>query len=103
MPIPSEDNLDEKTLKKLQKLAKKAMYSIGGGVGLLILKNILPPVEHKEHLLVIFNDIGWCIIAYGVIVLTCMIFKRKLVFTLDMLMTWFVLPAALVYVVTGTL
>lgn len=86
------DDPEEKLQKKRRKCAKNAAYAIGGAIGLWVLKTIWPEKEGAEKITEIFAGLGWCLLAYGLVVLATMMFKREWALHVNALMTWLIVP-----------
>ncbi len=89
-----EDHKAElKKEKKIKRLLKKSAWSVGLGVGLLLLKLIVVPLigigKTEQGALLAF---AWLFIFYGASIILSYVFLRKFLFKINILMSWIVLP-----------
>ena len=96
MPKPWDDP-EEKLNKKLRKIGRTAAYSIGGAIGLFLVKALFPKEEGHEKITGMMGDIVLVLIVYGAVLLLALILKKKLAPIIAMLMTWIIVPSWLTY------
>lgn len=93
---------EEKQNKKYRRITKNAVYCMGGGIGLLLIKAFMPDmgVEGARHFM---NGLGLTVLAYGLIVLIAMGFFRSQVFKINFFMLFFIIPAVIIKLLVDTL
>lgn len=93
---------EQKLEKKYRRLTKNAVYCLGGGIGLLLIKTFMPDmgVEGARHFM---NGLGLTILAYGALMLVAMGFFRAQVFKINFFMMFFVVPAVIIKLLVDTL
>lgn len=89
-----EDHKAElKKEKKVKRLLKKSAWSVGLGVGLLLLKFIIVPMlgigETEAGAVTAF---AWLLVFYGAAIILSFVFLRKFIFKINIVMSWVVLP-----------
>ncbi len=92
---------EERLNKKVRRCTRNAVFAVGIGIGLFLLKTFYPDQEGAEHITKLFGTISLCLIFYGGVLLAAIIFKRELAPPLNTLLTWFILPTYLFYVFAG--
>ena len=93
---------EQKLAKKHRRITKNAVYCMGGGIGLLLIKTFMPDmeVEGARHFM---NGLGLTVLAYGIIVLITMGFFRSQVFKVNFFMMFFIVPAVIIKLLVDTL
>lgn len=93
---------EQKLAKKYRRITKNAVYCMGGGVGLLLIKTFMPDmgVEGASHFM---GGLGLTVLAYSIIVLIAMGFFRAQVFKINFFMMFFVVPAMIIKLLADTL
>ncbi|MGB4057916.1 MAG: hypothetical protein WBK77_07515 [Alphaproteobacteria bacterium] len=86
---------EQRQNRKIRKIARNGAFALGGGVGLWFMNALYPYEKEAENMASLFGYVAMLLIAYGIIVLPCIIFKRKLAVPVNALMVWLVLPALL--------
>lgn len=88
-----ERKAELKKEKKTGRILKKSAWAAGLGIGLILLKFLIVPLiganEQAEKALVIF---GWCLIAYGALMVLTFVFLRNFIFKINFVLSWIVLP-----------
>ncbi len=95
---------DSRMKKKIAKIMRGSALLIGSGVGLLILLVAVAPFlgvhETAEAAIAVF---AWCLVAHGILLILTFMFHRKLLPVMSFLMSWFVMPTILFYLVIDLL
>ena len=93
---------EQKLEKKLRRLTKNAVYCMGGGIGLLLIKTFMPDMG-VEGARTFMNGLGLTVLAYGLIVLIAMGFFRSQVFKINFFLLFFIIPAVIIKLLVDTL
>jgi hypothetical protein len=93
---------EQKLEKRYRRITKNAVYCMGGGIGLLLIKTFMPDmgVEGARHFM---NGLGLTTLGYGLIVLIAMGFFRPQVFKINFFMMFFIVPAVIIKLLVDTL
>jgi hypothetical protein len=94
------DDPEVRREKKIKKIARNGAYAFGGGVGLWFMNALYPYEDGAEHIAELFGWLAFILIGYGLVTLATVMFKRKLVFPVNALLNWLVLPAMVLYLFT---
>lgn len=91
------DRAEKNQEKKIKRLLQKSAWAIGAGVGLFLLKVVVVPFlgdnEAAERALVIFSS---CLVAYGGILILAFVFWRKMLFKINLALSWVIMPAVFI-------
>lgn len=103
-PMHDTAPLDPRKEKKIRRLLLKSAWSFGIGVGLILLRFAVAPFlgvqENAEKAVLLF---AWCVIAYGGALVLSFVFLKKHMLTIDLILTWLVMPALFVKLLTDAL
>jgi hypothetical protein len=89
---------EERRARKIRKIARSGAYAIGGGAGMWFLNALYPYEESAEKIASLFGWIGTLLMVYGLISLASVIFKKNLAIPVNILMSWVIVPGALVFI-----
>lgn len=88
---------EEKSQKKLRRIAKAGAWSVGIGIGLLIARLIAPlfiaPAESTDQL---FLSVSMALVGYGLFQLGAVLFIGKHATKIDSVLTYLIMPAVLI-------
>jgi hypothetical protein len=87
---------ERKQAKRLRRVTKNAIYCLGGGIGLMIVKYLYPAIDNQEQAQALMNGLGLVLLAYGAVVMLAMLFLRSQVFKINFFMLFFAVPAAVI-------
>lgn len=93
-----EEEQNTRKAKKIRRIGRSGAYGLGGGIGLWFMNSIYPYEEGAEKMAELFGYIAMVLLFYGVVTLASIIFKRKLVTKINMLMVWFIIPTAVIMI-----
>ena len=88
---------EERLNKKVRKAARNGALSVGGGVGLFFMGMLYPHEEGADHIAKLFSNLALVMILYGVVMLVTVMFRRRLVPPMNLVMTWVVLPTLILF------
>lgn len=91
------DDPEQRLNKKVRRVARNGAFSIGGGVGLFFMGMLYPHEDGANHIARLFNNLALVMILYGVVMLATVMFKRRLVPPMNLVMTWLVLPTLVLF------
>jgi|GEM_PF-2942817 hypothetical protein len=94
-PTPWDDP-EARERKKFNKVMRNAVLSAGIGIGLMLVKPFFIGTEEgvsSESMAKLFNMLGWGLIGYGVTIVLSGLFLRKMLFKINLVAFYFVLPA----------
>ena len=81
--------------KKINAIIKRAVISLGAGIGFMILLPFLPHISNEQQMLALkglFFAAALAVIIYGIIIIIANIFVQKHILKFDMLMNWVIVP-----------
>lgn len=92
---------EQKLEKKYRRITKNAVYCLGGGLGLLLVKTFFPDLggDSARNLM---NGLAIAVIAYGLVMLTALVFLRSQLFKINFFMLFFVVPGLIIRVLVDT-
>lgn len=91
------EDAEQRLNKKVRKAARNGAFSVGGGVGLWFMGMLYPHEEGANHIASLFTNLAMVMILYGIVMLATVMFRRKLVPSMNLVMTWFVLPTLILF------
>jgi hypothetical protein len=91
------DDPEQRLNKKVRKAARNGALSVGGGVGLFFMGMLYPHEEGADHIASLFTNLALVMILYGAVMLATVMFRRRLVPPMNLLMTWLVLPTLILF------
>lgn len=88
-------NPEERRARKIRQIARSGAYALGGGIGLWFMNALYPYEKSAEKIASLFGWVATLLVGYGIITLSCVLFKKNLAIPVSLLMMWIVLPTTL--------
>lgn len=96
------DDRESRQRKKQQRIIRTSVWSIGLGIGLLIARYVAPLIMGESAAAdTVFSGFGWALLAYGTAQLAAVAFLKKQAAVICALLTYIVMPAILLWLLTG--
>lgn len=93
---PWQDDPEVKAQKKFNRVMRNAIFCAGIGIGLLLVKPFFIGTEEagtSESTAALLGMIGLSLIGYGALIVVTGLFARKLLFKVNLVAMYIVLPA----------
>lgn len=93
-PTPWDDP-EAKAQKKFNRVMRNAIIGLGIGIGLMLVKPFFTGTEEagtSDSTSALFNAIGFSLIGYGAVIVVTGLFLRKMLFKVNLVAVYIVLP-----------
>lgn len=96
IPKAPWDDPEARAQKKFNKAMRNAVLSLGIGIGMMLVKPFFIGTEEgvsSESMARLFNMLGFSLIGYGALIILTGIFLRKMLFKVNFVAFYLLLPA----------
>lgn len=91
-------NVEMREQKKFNRIMRNAVLSLGIGIGLMLVKPFFMGTENggSNSTTTVFNLLGLSLIGYGLVIVITGLFLRKMLFKVNFIGFYLVLPALII-------